>query len=166
MSLLKLVYKITHRGVADEDIPYYWKYSVSHVIMKVVRKWMSQTVIPYCPFNNLRVSLYRLVGFKIGKNVFIGMRCYLDDMCYDLMEIEDDVIISYGVFFACHGKKQKHYPIVIKKGAYIGMRSNIIARREEGTIIGENAVVGAASLVNKSVAANTTVAGIPARVLS
>ncbi|WP_239449024.1 N-acetyltransferase [Mediterranea sp. An20] len=91
------------------------------------------------------------------------MRCYLDDMCYDLIEIEDHVTISYGVFFACHGRKQGHNKLVIKKGAYIGMNSSIVARNAEGLIIGENAVVGACSLVNKSVDAEDVVVGIPAK---
>lgn len=91
------------------------------------------------------------------------MRCYLDDMCYDLIEIGDNVTISYGVFFACHGRNQGHNKIVIKDRAYIGMNSSIIARKEGGLVIGENAVVGACSLVNKSVADNMVVAGVPAR---
>lgn len=66
MSVLTFIYKLTHKGVRDEDIPYYWKYSLSKVLMKPVRKWLSAAVIPYCPFNNLRVMLYRLVGYKIG----------------------------------------------------------------------------------------------------
>ena len=54
----------------------------------------------------MRVHIYKMCGFKIGRNVFIGMHCYLDDMCYDLLPIGDDVIISYGVY--CHGKGQGH----------------------------------------------------------
>lgn len=94
------------------------------------------------------------------------MRCYLDDMCYDLIEIGSDVIISYGVFFACHGRNQRHNKLVIKDGAYIGMNTSIIARSDGGIVIGKNAVVGACSLVNKSVADNTVVAGVPIREIS
>ena len=56
-------------------------------ILKPIRKWGSTIVIPSIPFNNLRVQCYRWCGYKIGKNVFIGMRCYLDDMRYDMIEI-------------------------------------------------------------------------------
>lgn len=89
---------------------------------------MAQVLAPNCPFNNIRILLYRLCGFKIGKHVFIGMKCYLDDMCYDLLEIGNNVTISYGVYFACHGKGQSHLPIVIKDGAYIGMRASVISK--------------------------------------
>lgn len=84
-------------------------------------------------------------------------------MCYDLIVIGNNVTISYGVYFACHGKNQGHNPIIIEDGAYIGMRSNIIARASTGTRIGRNAVVGACSLVNKDVPEGKTFAGVPAK---
>ena len=91
------------------------------------------------------------------------MHCYLDDMCYDLMEIGNYVTISYGVYFACRGRKQGHNKIVIKDHAYIGMRANVIARTD--IEIGENAVIGACTLVNKSVPAGKTVVGIPCKII-
>lgn len=91
------------------------------------------------------------------------MKCYLDDMCYDLIEIGNNVTISYGVYFACHGRKQGHNKIVIKDGAYIGMGAAIIAKTD--IEIGENAVIGARTLVNKSIPAGKTAVGIPCRIL-
>ena len=91
------------------------------------------------------------------------MHCYLDDMCYDLMEIGNNVTISYGVYFACHGRKQGHHKIVIRDNAYIGMRANIVARTD--IEIGEGAVVGACTLVNKSIPAHKTSVGIPCRII-
>ena len=152
---------MTHRHATE--IPYQYNVTIWRAICKLNRKFMSAVLIPACPFNHLRVWMYKMVGYNIGKNVFIGMRCYLDDLCYDLLEIEDDVIISYGVYFAHHGVHQPHNRIVIRKGAYIGMRSTIIAPTD--IVIGENAIVGANSLVNKSVADNTTVVGIPAKAI-
>ena len=159
MTLLQLFYKLTHRNATE--IPYEYNITLWNAVRKIHRKWMSVVIIPSCPFNHTRVWLYKLIGYKIGKNVFIGMRCYLDDLCYDLLEIEDNVIISYGVYFAHHGVHQSHNHIVIRKGAYIGMRSTIIAPTD--IVIGENAIIGANSLVNKSVADNDTVVGIPAK---
>lgn len=59
------------------------------------------------------------------------MKCYLDDMCYDLLEIGNNVTISYGVYFACHGKGQGHLPIIIEDGAYVGMRACVISKNPE-----------------------------------
>lgn len=111
----------------------------------------------------MRIVGYRLCGYKIGKDVFIGMRCYLDDMCYDKIVIGDHVTVSYGVYFACHGRKQGHNLLIIRDGAYIGMKAAIVAR--EDMEIGEKAVVGACTLVNRSIPANATAVGIPCRIL-
>ena len=92
------------------------------------------------------------------------MKCYLDDLCVDKMEIGNNVTISYGVYFACHGRKQEHNRIVIKDGVYIGMRTSITARHD--IEIGEDAVIGAMALVNKSVPAGATAVGVPCRVVS
>ena len=104
-----------------------------------------------------------MCGFKIGKGCFIGMKCYFDDLCVDKIVVGDNVTISYGVYFACHGKNQGHNQIVINDGAYIGMRASITARHD--IEIGEKAIVGAMSLVNKSVADGATVVGVPAKPL-
>ena len=128
------------------------------------RKWMSAKVIPHMVLNGWRIFFYRLCGYNIGKNVFIGMRCYLDDLEPQLFTVEDNVTISYGVFFACHGRKQQHTPITIKQGAYIGMRATVISGKN-GVTIGENSVVGACTLVNKDVPAGATVVGVLGKVL-
>ena len=80
------------------------------------RKWMSAKIIPHMVLNSWRIFFYRLCGYNIGKNVFIGMRCYLDDLEPKMFTVEDNCTISYGVFFACHGRNQQHTPITIKEG--------------------------------------------------
>lgn len=132
------------------------------------RKWMSAKVIPHMVLNGWRVFFYRLCGYKIGKHVFIGMRCYLDDLEPKMLTIEDNVTISYGVYFACHGKNQEHMPITIKRGAYIGMRASIISKKSGelyGVTIGENAIVGACTLVNKDIPDGATAVGVPCRII-
>lgn len=166
MKLLKFVYE----KIYGKSAPYYYDYSMMTIIKKPIRKWICQVLAPNCVFNNIRVFLYRLCGFKIGKHVFIGMRCYLDDMCYDLLSIGDNVIISYGVFFACHGRNQGHYSITVEDGAYVGMHANVISKNiyggtSQGVIIGKNAVVGACTLVNRNVPDRTTAIGIPCRII-
>lgn len=39
----------------------------------------------------VRIGLYRMCGFKIGKGCFIGMKCYLDDLCVDKIVIGNNV---------------------------------------------------------------------------
>lgn len=165
MKLLKAAYE----KITGKEAPYYYSYSILTIIGKPIRKFVAQVLAPNCPFNNLRILLYRLCGFKIGKNTFIGMKCYLDDMCYDLLKIGSNVTISYGVYFACHGKNQGHYPIMIDEGAYVGMRASIISKNVKncggGVHIYPNAIVGACALVNQDVPEGATAVGIPCRII-
>lgn len=92
------------------------------------------------------------------------MKCYLDDLCVDKLLIGNNVTISYGVYFACHGAKQGHNKVVIRDGAYVGMRTSITVRHD--IEIGEDAVIGAMALVNKSIPAGETAVGVPCRVVN
>lgn len=140
-------------------------------IGKYIRKVISVRIAPYMALNCVRIFLYRLCGYKIGKHVFIGMRCYLDDMEPKMLTIEDNVTISYGVFMACHGAKQHHYPITIKNNAYIGVRTTIITKKASGggnlngITIGKNAIIGACTLVNKDIPDGATAVGVPCRII-
>lgn len=163
MGVLAYLYKKTHPGVDDENIPYWYKRSIIGEIWHLIRKGICQNIAPNCVLTPVRIGLYRLCGFKIGKGTFIGMKCYLDDLCVDKIEIGNNVIISYGVYFACHGPNQGHNRLVIKDGAYIGMRASIIAPKD--IEIGEKAIVGAMALVNKSVPDGKTAVGVPCRIL-
>jgi len=160
MKLAELYYKLR-----EKPVPYYAKYPTWLIIWKPIRKFINVVFIPNIPFSTLRIFFYRyLVGYKIGENVFIGMKCYLDDLEPKNTIIEDNVTISYGCYFALHGIGQSHTHIHIKKGAYIGMRATIISGAE-GICIGENSIIGAASLVNKSLPDNITAVGVPASIL-
>lgn len=110
MKLLKRIYE----KMTGTRAPYYYDYSILTIIKKPIRKFFAQVVAPNCPFNNLRIVIYRLCGFKIGKHCFIGMKCYLDDTCYDLLTIGDNCTVSYGVYFACHGKNKVIYQLLCK----------------------------------------------------
>jgi len=52
-------------------------------------------------------------------------------------------------------------PIIIKKNVWIGDSVCILS----GVIVGENAIIGANSVVTKDIPANSVVAGVPARVI-
>ena len=89
--------------------------------------------------------------------------------------IEDEVFLGHSVTFvndsyprATGGDGQlqteadwKVEKTIVKKGASIGSGSTILAN----VTIGENAIVGAGSVVTKDVPANAIVAGNPAKLL-
>jgi acetyltransferase-like isoleucine patch superfamily enzyme len=161
MGFLEIYYRMTHPG--KEKMPYAYKRSVLSQVWHTLRKFICQNIAPNCVTNFMRIRLYRLCGFKIGKNVFIGMKCYLDDVFPENLVIEDNVGISYGVYFSCHGRKQNAHTITIRKNAHIGFRACILARQD--IEIGELCMIGAMSLVNKSIPADTTAVGVPCKIV-
>ncbi len=159
MGLLKQYYKLFRKG---KPIPYYANYSILKIIWIPIRKYFNVVIIPNIPFNKLRILFYRALGYKIGKNVFIGMKCYMDDLEPSHTVIANNVTISYGVYFSLHGKKQTRTHINIGQYAYIGMSSRLIAKKE-GLNIGEKAIIGAGSIVIKDVPNEEVHAGNPAK---
>lgn len=163
MKILKFIYK----KIKKKEAPYYYDYSLLVILAKPLRKFIAQVVAPNCPFNRLRVLIYKICGFRIGKHCFIGMHCYLDDMCFDILKIGNNVSISYGVFFACHGPKQDFLPITIEDNVYIGMRACVISKStsDDGIVIGKGSIIGACTLVNKSIPKESVVVGIPCKII-
>ena len=101
-------------------------------------------------------------GVKIGKNVKIRPFTFIPTGVI----IEDDVFIGPGVMFTNDKYPRtrgewKLLKTIVKKGASIGAGAVILP----GITIGENALVGAGSVVTKNVPPNTIVAGNPARVV-
>ena len=114
--------------------------------------------IPPCELKN---SLYRLIGVKIGKDVVISPDVSLDPLFPELITIEDGVILGWGAKIFTHEIVRDSFKfgrVLIKKNSLVGGYSFIRA----GVTIGENSVVSIYSLVNKDVKDNEVVGGIPA----
>jgi len=114
---------------------------------------------------------------EIQKGAVIGKNCKISSHTFicEGVTIEDGVFIGHGVTFINdlypratteEGSLQteqdwKVIPTLVKKRASIGSGATILA----GVTIGEEAIVGAGSVVTKDVLPRTVVAGNPARVL-
>ncbi len=112
---------------------------------------------------------------EIQKNATIGKNCKISSHTFicEGVHIEDNVFIGHNVTFINDkypratnedGSMQtesdwKVVETFVKKGASIGSSSTILC----GVTIGENAIVGAGSVVTKDVPPNTIVAGVPAK---
>ncbi len=55
-----------------------------------------------CPLPSLRVFLYRQMGVKVGRDVYIGFHVELDTNHPELIEIGDHVTISHRCVIASH----------------------------------------------------------------
>ncbi|MDQ0999908.1 serine O-acetyltransferase [Neobacillus niacini] len=98
-------------------------------------------------------------GAKIGRRLFIdhGMGVVIGETC----EIGDNVTIFQGVTLGGTGKeKGKRHP-TIKDNALIATGAKVLG----SIIIGENSKIGAGSVVLKEVPPNSTVVGVPGRVV-
>ena len=108
---------------------------------------------------------------KIGANVKVSSHTFICEG----VTIEDNVFVGHNVSFindkfprstTPNGSLQTEadwqvVPTLVKRGASIGTSSTILC----GVTIGENAIVGAGSVVTKDVPPNVIVAGVPAKVI-
>lgn len=132
--------------------------------------------------NNVRIGAYSRIitstsfndigeGITIGNNVGIGEYSYLGGA--GGLEIGEDCII--GQYLSCHPENHNFQDdnelirlqgvsrkgIKIGKNCWIGSKVTIL----DGVEIGDNCVVAAGAVVNKSMPADSIIGGVPARVL-
>jgi acetyltransferase-like isoleucine patch superfamily enzyme len=113
---------------------------------------------------------------EVQKGVSIGNNCKISSHSFicEGVTIEDEVFIGHNVSFvndrfpraSTNGRLQTEddwavEPVLVRRGASIGTGATILC----GLEIGEGAIVGAGSVVTRSVPARAIVAGNPARVL-
>jgi UDP-2-acetamido-3-amino-2,3-dideoxy-glucuronate N-acetyltransferase len=111
-------------------------------------------------------------GARVGRNCKVSSHTFICEG----VTIEDEVFIGHGVIFINDKRPRAtnqsgalqtdaDWEVVattVKRGASIGSGVTILC----GVTIGERALVGAGAVVVKDVPADSTVAGIPARVLT
>ncbi|OGL43029.1 MAG: hypothetical protein A2161_01165 [Candidatus Schekmanbacteria bacterium RBG_13_48_7] len=144
-------------GFLYSEKPFGFKYRFLTSVKKVFRRFLATDYI----------EMLRQQGAKIGNNVFLD-NVKIDINFAPLLEIKDNVSIAFGSQIWMHdaalnnifGLPIKTGKIIIHKGATIGANVVIFC----GVEIGENAVIGACSLVTRDIPANTFAYGIPAEV--
>jgi UDP-2-acetamido-3-amino-2,3-dideoxy-glucuronate N-acetyltransferase len=115
---------------------------------------------------------------EIQKGARIGARCKISSHTFicEGVTIEDGVFVGHGVTFVndrhpraltADGRLQtdadwRCQSTLVKRGSSIGSGVTVLG----GVTIGENAMIGAGSVVTKDVPAGATVAGNPARPVS
>jgi UDP-2-acetamido-3-amino-2,3-dideoxy-glucuronate N-acetyltransferase len=131
-------------------------------------------------------NLYRCTigdGTRIGPfveiqaNAVVGANCKISSHAFicEGVELEDEVFIGHGVMFVNDNRPRattpdgrlkarddwELLPVVVERRAAIGSGAIVLG----GVRIGRNALVGAGAVVTRDVAADETVAGVPARTL-
>jgi len=159
------------------DIPYtHWRLHFKSTMLKLCKEKFQH----FEDTADFRPGAYAICCSKIslGKRVVIRP---LSMLFADPREggagiiIEDDVMMGSGIHLYVHNHRfdspvipiidQGHYAsqeIILKKGCWLGANTIVLP----GVVIGENAVVGAGSVVTKSIPPKVIVGGNPAKIIA
>jgi len=140
-------------------------YAGFHALMAYrVAHWLKSYGIPFIPRAISQVARW-LTGIEIHPSARIGTGFFIDHgmgvVIGETAEIGDYVTLFQGVTLGGTGKERgKRHP-TLGNHVVVGAGAKILG----GITIGDNVKIGANSVVLKSVAANSTVIGVPARVI-
>lgn len=133
-----------------------WSHRIAHVLFKKNWHFAARALSQMSRFFT-GIEIHP--GAKIGRRLFIdhGMGIVIGETC----EIGDDVTIYQGVTLGGTGKeKGKRHPTLHDK-VLVATGAKVLGN----IVIGENSKVGAGSVVLKDVPAESTVVGIPGKVV-
>jgi len=162
----------------------YHNITLYSAIKKTINHFWKSLLLKYCMYSVLlsplnyrliRPFLWKKLGCKVGKKVFIGYGVWIDFTYAHLIEIGDNVHITNMCLLLCHQRDISNYfigddasslpyekgKIIIESGVMIGMNTTIMP----GVRIGEGAIIGAKSLVTSNIPPWTVAAGCPAKVI-
>lgn len=122
--------------------------------------WVRYSFLEFVTPTEWVVLYFRLMGMKIGRNVTINSTAITDP---SIITLEDNVTIGGSANVIAHYSQGGYLivaPVVIRKGATLGLRCTVMA----GVEVGEKAKVLANSFVlpNTKIPAGETWGGIPA----
>ena len=149
---------------------------------KILYSCLKESVIPILKANGAQIGHHcdiesPLIFHNVRdfSNLFIGDNCHIGKNCFfdirDSIVIGNDVTLSMNTSIITHiqlgQSKMKHLyktkieKVIIEDGVYIGSNCHILM----GVTINRNSLIGASSLVNKSIPKNSVAYGNPAKIV-
>ena len=119
-------------------------------------RYLASLALYINPFPGFKVFVYRRMGMKIGRNVYISPGVYLDIVHPELLELGDNVIIGMGASIATHERSMHTMTlgrVTIGNNVVVGGLSLIRA----GVRIGDGAEIDAMMNITRSVKAGARV---------
>ncbi len=132
------------RGEIEQDRFFNWEFPVIEEGIPTKYNWVVQNIS----------------GLQLGYKTDIGAFTYINAK-YGVT-IEDFVQIgSHCSIYSISTIDEKHGPVVLKKNCRIGAHSVVMP----GVTIGENAIIGACSFINRDIPDNARAYGVPAKIV-
>jgi len=147
---------------ADKNSLRYWT-SVKNPF-RVAFNYAIMAICRILPSLSLKCWLLRRTGMKIGKDVSFGLESTVDIFFPELIEVGDNSIIGFNTVILAHEflvKELRVGEVKIGKNVTIGANCTILP----GVEIGDNSIISAHSLVNRSIPPNVMAGGVPVKIL-
>jgi acetyltransferase-like isoleucine patch superfamily enzyme len=124
----------------------------------------------------LRKASYRAQGVRIGRSTYISPKAYLDTHKPGRIVVGENCYITRNVVILCHtdtkrggprglwaeaGGAREYGDVVIGNNVFIGVNSVVMP----GVTIGDDAIIGALTLVDRDIPPGKVAVGIPARIV-
>nr|WP_281193531.1 acyltransferase [Halorubrum sp. F4] len=142
-----------------------WSWPEAKSPLVVMRNYVVIVLARISPSLRLKNRLLSWIGVTVGTGVSWGLESTPDVFWPERITVGDDAIVGYDATLLCHEFLQDEYrlgDVVIEDRAMIGAGAVVLP----GVTVGEEARVAANSLVTEDVPPRTTVAGVPAEVVS
>ncbi|MWV64365.1 acetyltransferase [Halorubrum sp. JWXQ-INN 858] len=142
-----------------------WSWPAAKSPLAVMRNYLVIVLARVSPSLRLKNWLLSRIGVTVGTGVAWGLESTPDVFWPERVTVGDDAIVGYDATLLCHEFLQAEYrlgDVVVEDRAMIGAGAVVLP----GVTIGEGARVAANSLVADDVPPHTTVAGVPATVVS
>ncbi|MGE7624433.1 acyltransferase [Viridibacillus sp. NPDC096237] len=134
----------------------FWKVAKTFIVIQMAR---------YTPFLSMKNWLYRtFLNMKIGDKTAFALMVMPDTMFPERIQVGSNTIIGYNTTILAHEYLIEEYrlgDVIIGNRVMIGANSTILP----GVIIGDDAIVSAATLVNRDVPAGAFVGGNPMQII-
>ncbi|UUC47047.1 serine O-acetyltransferase [Flavobacterium cerinum] len=142
-----------------------FQYRIAHFFFTRVRIFgLRHFLLVFCLLWQKIIEI--MTGISIPASVSIGGSFYIGHFSGIILNgktvIGDNCNISQGVTIGFSGVGEYRGVPVIGNNVYIGANAVVAGK----IVIEDNVLIGACSLVNKSVPANSIVVGVPAKVIS